>query len=246
MMMVRKAPYWGGPGGTRNIMVARKRVTYKRKRFVKGRDRTVGNYLRFSGPGVTRPEKKFFDTDLSTAFGTTAAVIDSICKIPQGIAGDERIGRKITITKLKIRYTISLPAQVDSNNLDSGDVARVIFFIDKQTNGSAALGADILKTNTKFQSYRLLSNVGRFVILMDKMHTLNYLTMLSEGGTSSQFTNLTFAEYHFNKSLNLPIEFSGVVGAITELQSGNIGVMVISKTGKAEFNGHTRIRYADC
>jgi len=203
--------------------------------------------LRYGGPGVTRPEKKFLDNDLIDAIisSASAGVIASLNVLPQGIGAQERIGRKVTITKLKIRYRLFLNTQQNATTLASDDTVRVIIYIDKQANGATALGSDILRDNTDYHSYRLLSNVGRFVILQDRTDTLHF-SSTGYDTVSTQFNqaggNLYFK---FNKTMNLPIEFSGVTGAITEIQSNNIGMLLISSNGLAGMNGKSRIRYAD-
>lgn len=222
------------------------RRTTKKKRFVRGRDRTIGNYLRYTGP---RPEQKFLDSTVTdVVVATSAAVVISLNVIPQGTTASERIGRKITITKLKLRWVLNLPNIQDATALTSGDVIRVMVFVDKQTNGAGAIGSDILKFPTDFQSYRLLSNVGRFDILYDKFHSLQYLTGAGLGGdigSAQLYQGGVKYHYKFSKSMTLPIEYSGMTGAIDEIQSNNIGILLISSNGNGGFDGDVRIRYTD-
>lgn len=241
--LYRKSPYWGGPGGSRNIIVARKRTIYKRKRFVKGRDRTIGNYLRYTGP---RPEQKFLDlTLLDAEISTTASVISSLNLMAQGLTGDTRIGRKITVRKLHVRFELFLPQIVKAVATKTSDIVRVMFFIDKQTNGVATAGSDILKDNTDYLSFRLLSNQGRFEILYDKFHELNYKT-LGVDQDPSEFTQIAVSKfYKFSKKLSVPIEFSGISGAITEVRSNNIGILAISRGATAVLTSKVRLRFSD-
>lgn len=221
----------------------RRRTTYKRKRFVRGRDRTIGNYLRYTGP---QPEQKFLDNDLvDNVISTTASVISSFNLLAQGLTGSTRIGRKITVRKLHVRYELFLPDKLDESVLTSGDIVRVIFFCDKQTNGTATLGADILINNTNYQSYRLLSNQGRFEILMDKFHELKYDIAASGGGADAFAQGGVVRHFSFSKKMSLPIEFSGITGVITEVRSNNLGMLLISSNGIAGMIGKSRIRFSD-
>lgn len=246
-VVYRRAPYWGGPGGTRNVMVTRKKLTYKRKRFVRGRDRTIGNYKRFGGLGLIRPEQKFLDNDLVDAdVSGTSSVISSLNVIPQGISSSERIGRKCTITKLNVRMQLYPLGQLLGVALYDSIVVRVIIFIDKQTNGAAALGSDILTDTTDWMSYRRLSNVDRFTFLLDRTDVINFANF------GYDVVNSLFVQdgggyfMKWKKTMSLPIEFSGVTGAITEIKSNNIGILLIAKTaGRVAMVGKSRIRYTD-
>lgn len=222
------------------------KTSYRGKRFVKGRDRTIGDYKRFSGPGVTRPEKKFLDIDiLDNPIGTTAGVISSLNILPQGIAANERIGRKVTITKLKIKYRIHMPLTESVSTLTSGDTVRVMIFIDKQANGAAALGTDILSDDTDYHSYRLLSNAGRFTVLWDRTDHLDFANFVYDSNVPQVMQTGGAYYIKFSKNLNLPIEFNGATGAITEIRSNNIGMLLMSSNGRAVMKGISRIRYAD-
>lgn len=247
MMAYRRSPYWRPSRTFGQKRVVGKR-TYKRKRFVVGRDRTIGNYLRYGGPGVKRPEQKFLDNDLSDPVisNSAAGVIASLNILPQGIAANERIGRKVTITKIKIRYRLSLATQQNASTLAASDTVRVMIFIDKQANGATAVGSDILRDSTDYHSFRLLSNVGRFVILQDSYVVMDFKST-GYDTVNTQFNQAGGQMYiRFNKTVSLPIEFSGVTGAITEIQSNNIGMLLISSNGLTGMNGKSRIRYTDC
>ncbi len=220
-----------------------KRSPYKKKTFVRGRDRSnVGNYLRFTGPNPV--EKKFLDNDVDDSIvATTAEIIPSLNLIPQDLTGSGRVGRKVILKSVLIRYLISLPAQNDQTSIKSGDTVRVIVYLDKQCNGAAATGGEIIRVSTEYQSYRLLSNSARFEIFLDTFHDINYLNGAGDAATVHQGG---IKQHHsFIKKCNIPIEFSGITGVIGEIQSNNVGIMLISLAGIAGFNGTARIRYED-
>jgi len=217
-------------------------LPYKKRRlFVPGKDRVGGYYGRYAG---SKGETKFHDVagnDAVVASGGT--VVDSLNKIAQGVTESERVGRKCTIKSLSVHYQLTLPESDAVATPVDGDITRVIFYVDKQANGATIAVTDLLETADILSFYNL-ANSSRFVILCDKMHSLNYLTMASDGaGLVSQA--LVIKNYSFHKSLNTPIEFSATTGAITEIRSNNIGRLVISEKGLSGFFAEHRLRFQD-
>lgn len=218
-----------------------KAYTKKRKMFIPGVDRTGGFYGRYAGRDG---ELKFHDVTFTVAtVGATASLKDSFNLIPQGITEDERIGRKCALRSFTIKYTYGLPIRDAVALPIDGDVMRIIFYMDKQTNGATATSANILKSDF-WMSFRNLAESQRFVILMDKVVTANYMGLGSDNaGVVSQSEVVKHGSFY--KKCNIPIEFSGVTGAITEIRSNNIGCLVISKNGVMSFDSRARVRFSD-
>lgn len=212
-----------------------------RRAFVPGADRVGGYYGRYSGKNA---ELKFHDVDLDDGtVAVTGDVTASINLIAQGITESTRVGRKCTLRSFHWRYQVTLPETDAAATPADGDSLRIIVFIDKQANGATAAVTDVLET-ANIQSFRNLSNSGRFNFLCDKIHNINYLGLASDGaGVVSQ--GLVQYEYTFNKNLNLPIEYSSTTGVIGEIRSNNIGVLLISHRGFAGFNSGIRLRFSD-
>ncbi len=184
--------------------------------------------------------------DVDDAVVSTGGTIaeDSLLTIPEGNGQSERNGRKITVRSIHMRYDILLPAAVGSNT--TSDAVRVIVYLDKQTNGAAAVVADLLNV-ADWQSFRNLGNTGRFAILMDKQVALNSKSGSGRGTTDT----LAFGEderaFSWNKTVNIPIIYDDSVstGAIASMCCNNIGILTISKGGLAAFGSRVRIRYTD-
>ncbi len=193
---------------------------------------------------IMNGELKFHDVDLDdSTISTTGTVTASINLIPQGVTEITRVGRKCTLRSIMWRYDVSL-AEVDAQpTAVSGDIVRMILFIDKQANGATATVLDILKS-TDYQSFNNLNNSGRFRTLMDKSIALNYLTLGSDGGGVVSSAEI-IRQGTFFKKINLPVEFSAATGAITEIRSNNIGVLLISRNGIGIFNSKFRVRFSD-
>ncbi len=223
------------------VLVAR-RKTYRRKTFVRGRDRTAGFYGRFSGQG--EKEYKFFDTTLtSTDFVSTGQIFDSVCKIAQGTGESQRIGRKLIIRSIEYRWLLQLK-QFDAAAVPGNpDSCRLIFYLDKQCNGAVATTLDILRT-AALQSNSELENQMRFEIIYDKIFNFNYGGIASDGaGVVS--ASAVLRNYKWSKKLYVPVTYSGVGGALTDLRSNNIGFLVISNNQRITINGQCRIRFSE-
>lgn len=226
------------------LMVYRPYKTpYKRtsKRFVPGRDRVGGFYGRYAGP---KAEHKFHDVDLNDAVVATAGTVTATVNIiAQGVTESTRNGRKCTISAINWNYRLSLPEVDAAADPGSGDTVRIIMYIDKQCNGAAATVTDVLES-ADWQSYRNLSNVTRFQVLHDKTYDMNYQALASDnaGVVSSPTVELSAKFY---KKCSLPIEFNGATGAIGEIRSNNIGVLLISAAGVAALGSKIRLRFTD-
>ncbi len=227
------------------------RTRYKRgyggtkRRWRAGYDRTGGYYGRFQGRlGMSQGEMKFHDVDLDDAVVAAGLnITPSVNLIAQGITESTHNGRKATIKGIQWRYRVTLPEVDDSANPPTPDTIRVIMYLDTQCNGVTAVGLDILES-ADVHAFRNLSNGGRFQILHDKLITLNYVTMAA-GAAGTQSVTEVVREHSFYKKVNIPIEWNDTTGAITEIRSNNIGVLLLGFTGACGFNSKIRLRFTD-
>lgn len=222
-------------------------IKSQRYRKGPGYQRTVGRYKIFQGSGGG--EMKFFDQEINegslAANGTiflNGSAEASILRIPQGTGESERIGRKLTIRKIAWRYEITIDLQVAATLTDQ--TIRVILYNDKQTNGTAATTTDILEQNDRF-SFRNLTNSGRFRILYDKKHSISPLIAASDAGVWTSGQRTTCYKMYLD-NLNIPVEYAALDGAIVELRSNNINMLIMTKTAATTtFASTMRIRYSD-
>lgn len=216
-----------------------------RTTVARGYTRRSGWYGRYNMGRDSAGELKFLDRATNDAVvANTGTFIDSMNLILQGATEIQRIGRKATIRDIDWRYTITLPLQDGVGTPIVGDQCRLILYQDKQTNGAAPAVLDILETVLGVKSFYQLQNKGRFNILMDRTHNINYLTMASTGAGVTDQGQVT--QFHtFKKRCSIPIEFSGATGAVTEMRTNNIGMLAISEAGICGLNGDLRIRFSD-
>ncbi len=226
----------------------RARVTYARPaaRVYPGYTRSAGNYGRYRGLGA---ELKFHDVDLDDAVVASAGgITDSINKIAQDTTEKTRVGRKCTIKKIGWRYNYTLPEQDAVADPAAGDVLRMILYHDTQANGATAgIGGSTggtLLVAADYQAFNNLTNSGRFKVLMDRTVSINYQTTASDGaGVVSQSSVIRSGSFY--KSCNIPLEFDAAAGAITEIRSNNLGVLLIRKNGICGFASKFRLRFTD-
>jgi len=213
----------------------------KRRTFRTGRTRVAGNFGRYNRGG----ELKYFDvTHAENNIPTQGAIYNTIIGISQGVGENERVGRKCTIRSIHWRYNVKVSESTAEGTPKNGDTVRVIMFLDKQTNGTAALVSDIL-SSSNYHSFRNLSNSGRFNILYDKQHCLNVDGLaVNTAGTAYSNTEV-IREFVVNKKVNIPVEFSNTTGVLTGIKSNNIGILTISKNGDINMNARYRLRFSD-
>lgn len=193
-------------------------------------------------------ELKFHDVDLDTATVASAgAVTATINIIPQGVAEDERVGRKCTIKSIQWKYQVLLKEANGGATPANSDTVRIILFQDKQANGATALVATVagILESADYQSFFNLANEGRFNILLDRRHTMNYHTLTATQDVDTFDSCETFTDGTFYKSCNIPLEFDAAAGVITEIRSNNLGVLLISKGAFCSFNSKFRLRFSD-
>ncbi len=193
------------------------------------------------GPRPSIIELKFHDVDLNDALiASTGDVTATINIIAQGVTESQRVGRKCTIRHIGWRFELRLPTQTAGAN--ASDVARVLMYIDKQANTATAAVTDILES-ADYQSFNNLSNKGRFRTLMDRTYDLNSESGGGDG-TTEDYGQVIQTDTFFKK-VNIPIEFNAGAGAITEITSNNIGVLLISRSGLTAFASKIRLRFSD-
>ncbi len=233
----------GGTYGQRAAQRARWGTVRRQKRWNGGgKWRKGGYYGRYNTTHThARPELKFHDInlDLNPISLTGSIFVQSINEIEQGVGESQRIGRKILLKKFSFRYALTMLTQITGPN--SHDEVRVIIYLDKQANGGAATPSDILQAAVTIHSFRDLENVGRFRILAERNYALNSYAGAGDGTTNAFAGGLVRDEIHIN--LNTPVEFSFSTGAITEIKSNNIGILLISLHGRSKIESKMRTRF---
>ncbi len=194
--------------------------------------------------GNKGPELKFHDLDIDDAVVAAGGTIaQASCNlIAQGVTESARIGRKCLVKQINWRFQINLPEVDAGGTPQDSDVIRVILYLDKQCNGAAAAVTDIVES-ANFQSFNNLSNKSRFRTLMDRTYEISPNGVGGNGtAVDSGGANVTDTLF---KSVNIPVEFNAATGAITEIRSNNIGVLLLGFAGVSGFFSKMRLRFSD-
>lgn len=214
----------------------------KRKPFRKGFDRTAGQYK-----GGSAGELKWIDFDLAdssvAANGVFFPTNGDLPLIAAGTGESQRVGRKVWIKKIQMKYTVTLSATSGATIGAAKDRVRVILYHDKQCNGAIPAASIILQTVT-VNGFRNMENIGRFNILYDKIHVMNITAAAGDGGAND--TPVIARQGQFYKNCNIPIEYSGTAGTIGEIRSNNLCILVVATDAEAsQFLATVRLRYLD-
>lgn len=227
--MAGRPRYWG----TKSAFSGRS------QNWIPGKNRTSGYYGRYTVGG----EKKFHDLNLIDATIATGMTISNLTVIPEGNGESDRIGRKITIKNIHVKYQMTLPTTTTQGS--TSDIVRCMIVQDMQTNGVQFAATDLLETDN-FLKFRNLANSKRFKILWSKE-----ISIQSGGGGPASTTTTHFAEanryFKVNKRCHIPIEYdnSATTGVITSVRSNNIYWVTQSKSGHVAGDGELRLRYTD-
>lgn len=219
-----------------------RRAGYRRypSYFGPGRQTRVPSYGRFgvsSRRAAIAPELKFLDTAVSFTADNTYEVpaTGQLCLIPQGTTESTRIGRKVVVK--------SIQARLRCTNTDATaplSMVTVWLVQDTQCNGAAATFSDVFTTGDP-QGLRKLVNVERFRILKRWDVKLQ-----AQAGVSGAYeADIAFFDCFIK--CNIPLEFNGATGAITEIKSNNIFLLAGSLITDdiAAVGGNIRIKYTD-
>lgn len=203
------------------------------------------------------PEKKCVDSGaIGAAFSTTLS--NSLLFNP--VLGDDvihRDGRICMVKSIHLTGQVYMNGDVDASNID---YLRLMVVYDKQTNGAFPVIADVLSSVapnggvlSTARSHLNISNSDRFQVLVDKrwaMHATPANTLTTAATTSFQGhpTSQPFEINEYRRG-SWPVKFSASAGAITDIVSGGIYLLLVglntAATAQFSFEGSARCRFLD-
>jgi len=203
------------------------------------------NYSR-NNPKVFRPATTSGIT-VPTA-GGTYMLSNIVCNTQPN--DNTRIGADIRIVGMSCRGEISCPTSSTTANLN--DIARLMWFVDHQTNGVQTTVAALLTNATGsgvFSHYNEDNQpVGkgmrkRFTILQDKYHAVS---ASAAGWNGANFVSGTVRKpYRFDKKLNTIVRYNGLTGAISEQNMNSLGCCMIGLQGVMYISINVEIYFVD-
>jgi len=141
----------------------------------------------------------------------SAAVANPLCLcVPTvGAALNQRVGRKISIHKIKVHGTLSVAPQAAQAVADATTKARIVLVIDQQTNAAQMAGANLFQdasaaasTVNTFQNPNFF---GRFRVLKDKMFSLSNLNLAGSPTTADVIQAGIKVNFKFSVNFKKPL-----------------------------------------
>lgn len=196
---------------------------------------------------INGPE--FKNTDVSNAMTIPTATsswsnLILLNGIDQGAGNSQRVGRRVTVKSILVRYNFGLPSPTATSQLAA---VRLMIFYDKQPQGATPLITDVLDT-ASINSLTNLANSDRFVILRDW-----YLDNPKEFGYRPDLSG-TFSvagkEFIALPGNGLDEQFSGTGGTISSIATGAIYFGFVTTAATVNTSGSridfvSRVRYTD-
>lgn len=241
----------------------------------KGKGKVTRGFTRkgglYTGKFTRTRELKYLDTPTPANWShpasdmTAGVIFPTICVVKQGSSATERIGRKIFIKRVQAKLKIHLLNYQDATG--TGDMSnqrvRILMYLDKQANGAAATVTTLLANSTiagglvrpEIHSWRNMEHVDRYRILYDKVHTIAYTASGRTSDSENDLDNVLVSNIKslsFGKNCNIEILYSLGDGILAEIQSNNIGMLLLTEEGgvfgkrnNLVVEGMVRIRYTD-
>lgn len=134
----------------------------------------------------SKGEMKYFDTNRSlvavaasptwTSVSVNPATINTLFCPTVGSAINQRIGREVKVSKIKIRGCFEVAPQQNQLIGDYPSVIRLVLVQDTQTNATQMTGTQLMSSGSTtldgVNAFQNLDNFGRFRVLKDKHITL--------------------------------------------------------------------------
>lgn len=197
---------------------------------------TRGFYGLYSKRG--RDELKVCDVSGATIQALSSGAVTLINGVSQGTDYTNRIGRKILVKSLFMRFNIYPNSAISQ---PTGDLIRVLLLCDYQPNGAAPTTTDILQT-ADYLSPLNLNNRDRFKVWYDKyisMEASYYPSFLLTAGSPAMHFRQVF------KKMSMEVINSGSGATVGSIQTGAMYIFVISKSTGTLYDFNTRVRFID-
>lgn len=194
-------------------------------------------------------EKKVRDINSAEYPINTTGSFTLLNGLVPGTDFNNRIGRKIFMNSLYIRGFCRHNNDFVANSASSGDLWRMIVFMDMQPNGAAPTVTDLLVTATS-SSHLNMNNRDRFKVLIDKQYAPGPWTALVGPPVNISGDRTAFPVKKYKKINAETIYNAGAAGTIGDIISGAlymfwIGQYAAGSGVQGEAVVSTRLRFSD-
>lgn len=189
-----------------------------------------------------KQELKYFDVDSAGSFGPSILYTNTLNPIPRGVSQSTRIGRKIAIWSIEMRWTAIVLSSPTSPK--TAQDIRLLIVVDNQTNGGTVDILDLLDTQSPL-SFRNLDHATRFTIILDRRVSVNTIAGGGANTFESNFSGKIMKR--FAKAIVCEFEDPGT-GVLATITTRNIFFMAVTgdeNPGNALLDVKFRIRYTD-
>ena len=184
-------------------------------------------------------ELKYIDN-----FGQFIAPLDSsvmlagilINGVAQGTTASSRIGQKLLMRSLMIRWTFAMQATTTDSS-----VGRIVVIYDRQANATDATPSQVFEgagSGVQFLSNMNLNNRDRFSVLVDELTP-----------PIGAATTRTVSGKIYRKMMHETVYNNGTTGSIGSINTGSVYIFFAANaeqsTAGVELTFNTRIRYKD-
>ena len=217
--------------------------TFKKKPFYKkviSVAQTATTALRIAQglASLINVERKHHDALFNMNPNQSVGRIEFLSAIVQGTTDTSRIGDSILPKLLSVKMQLNQHASATDTKI------RIIFFVDRDMDGTAPTGADLL-TDFDTLSFYNLDDITRFRILHDRVYTLKpdsevkYLQFNFKFNKPKRNSNVKSKWYH--------IKYNGPAATVAAMEGGQLMSFVISdqNTNVPAITMRTRLRYID-
>lgn len=194
-------------------------------------------------PSYCSPERKYFDASwsgqnippITTIWGNssiinTGATVPSLVLPRGGTDVNQRIGNKIALSKLVVRFWIDTPIYTVDSIVPSAQIVRVMLVQNRQTNGAQCDAVDVILSDGTDQPMLLgFQNTGKF----GKVRVLRDMTRkIPErpiAFTSSSQTRtaggMIYGKFVVTWKKPLTVRFQGDAGTIGDVLDNSFFIM---------------------
>lgn len=220
---------------------------------------------RSAGALVATPENKYFDATLAvTALPATAVSWASTERDPttlntlfapiQGTGINNRIGRKVSVHKLKVRGTLTF-TQFTGGALTANYLGcRLVLVQDLQTNGAQLNGEDVMaasataSSENQMVSYQNLANFGRYRVLKDKSYQFRYGIAANNASATTVSTDFPSIDFNFSIKFRKPVvvHFNATNGGtIADIVDNSFHILALANSTSVNILYESRVVFQD-
>ncbi len=209
--------------------------------------------------GETKISDQFLTTSAITASsdwtGTEKDPATTNCLFAPapGTGINQRVGRQVTIKKVKIRGIIRVPAQINQTAPDDAAIVRLMLVKDMQTNGAQMQGEELMSTpaanalNTVL-GFQSTANFGRFSVIKDKFVPIQDPNVAYDGTNMEQQGITRHFKMNYKPYGGLKVRFNATGGSTVADIVDNSLHMIAQCSSAAlvpDLSYNCRVTYAD-